>query len=213
MPALGALTHILFDLDGTVVNSAPVILEIINQMRIRRGYDVISIDDVVPVMGLAGEQLIALLLGPASKDLKQDAVEFRSYYATSDTPSDSLYPGVVDTLTYLHRKGYKLSICSNKPNQLCAKVLSDLSILHYFDVIVGGENTSKPSVEHLDITLDKLQTSKDSCCYIGDSAIDLEFTQKSNIPFVYASFGYGDLDNLPSNCYTINSFNDLTTLF
>ncbi|MCY7281439.1 MAG: HAD hydrolase-like protein [Sphingomonas bacterium] len=162
---------IIFDLDGTLVDSAPHIAAILTQVAGRE----IHASQTRQYLTKGGEQLISALLGDESLD--ENLARFRELYISHPTP-DCLYSGVRDGLDRLASAGRKMAICSNKPQILCDKIVADLGLGH-FSAIIGGAR--KPSPQPLTATL-----------YVGDSIVDYDTAALSKIPFAFVTYGYAD---------------------
>jgi phosphoglycolate phosphatase len=149
-------------------------------------------DDARAHISVGGERMVAALLGPDCRDPKDEIADFRARYASLPTPDDCLFAGVRQGLDRLVKAGFTLSICSNKPQALCEKVLAELGIAHLFMVVVGGGSgrTPKPAPDLLQRVLDLGCFSKDECIFIGDGEPDLLAARASGVPFLFASYGY-----------------------
>lgn len=187
------IRQVIFDLDGTLVDSCTVCVQILGDMLVDRGSDH-SIDPVAarPWMSLGGAAMVSALLGPACVDPDKDIMEFRARYRETATPPEALFTGVAEGLAHFRDAGYSLSICSNKPQELCDQVLRDTGIADMFGTVVGLRTglRAKPEMDLLHVTLDSLRASTSECLYIGDSEIDHEVAQKAGMPFVFMSYGY-----------------------
>lgn len=204
--------HLSFDLDGTIADSLCTTLKIINSMITDRQGQLITKDVLKENMGLGGPALITKLLGTVAIDANQDISEFRQLYAASAPSSSVLYPEVKETLTLLTKRGYSLSLCSNKAINLCNKILDDTGIKHFFPVRIGGEHTHKPNIDHW-TELAKLIGNPTQVYYIGDSHVDQQFAEISGMNFIYANYGYGNVDSSLKVCYTIKEFKQLQDIF
>ena len=186
---------VVFDLDGTLVDSAISIAVALNRLRARRGVPTpLDPEDVKRWVSLGAETLVRNALADAGGDNAFDLTEFRAEYATVETPVDCLYPGVLDTLRALASSGLTLGICSNKPQLLCEKVLQDTGVLYFFSAIVGGDAVAqpKPNPAHLLSVIDSLGAVNGESVYIGDSSIDVRASEAAGVPFVLARYGYAD---------------------
>jgi phosphoglycolate phosphatase len=145
-----------------------------------------------PWMSLGGAAMVAALLGPACVDPDQDIVEFRARYRETATPNSALFAGVAEGLARFRNAGFSLSICSNKPQELCEQVLRDTGIRHLFGTVVGLRSglRAKPEMDLLRATLDALRASPSECIYVGDSEVDHAVAAKAGMPFVFMSYGY-----------------------
>lgn len=207
--------HIIFDLDGTLVDSALVCVEILNEMLAERGSPVrIRHDEAKPYLSLGGATMVKALLGPACGNPDQDIIEFRDRYTVRPTPGESVFKGVRDGLAMLHRQGFSLSICSNKPQHLCEKVLRELDLAHLFNVVVGTRRgvSPKPAPDLMDITLDAIGISVEQCIFVGDSDLDHEVALACGIPFYFATYGYAEKDWHAADAIRFDCFSDLVTL-
>jgi phosphoglycolate phosphatase len=206
---------IIFDLDGTLVDSCGVCVEILQQMVVERAFDY-RIDPVFArqYMSRGGEMMVASLLGPAARDKVADLGEFRERYSHMTTPNDALFAGVADGLRALSDCGFDLAICSNKPQMLCNKVLHDTAIAGHFRVVVGGQAglRPKPATDLLDHTLCLLARSAKQCVYVGDSELDYETASARGVPFHFLTYGYADPDWEPAGCHVHNEFGQLVEM-
>ncbi len=191
------IRQIIFDLDGTLVDSCAVCVQILGDMLADRDSDH-AIDPVAarPWMSLGGAAMVAALLGPACVDPEKDIMEFRARYRETVTPSSALFPGVAMGLTHFRDAGFSLSICSNKPQELCEQVLRDTGLRSLFGPVVGLRTglRAKPELDLLHATLDALRATPSECVYVGDSEIDHEVAGKAGMPFVFMSYGYAKPD-------------------
>jgi phosphoglycolate phosphatase len=206
---------IIFDLDGTLVDSCTVCVEILQDMVFERAFDY-RIDPVIArqYMSRGGEMMVASLLGPAARDSAADLAEFRERYSHRTTPKDALFAGVVDGLRALSDCGFDLAICSNKPQMLCDKVLHDTALAGHFRVVVGGQAglRPKPATDLLDHTLSLLARSAKQCVYVGDSELDHETASARGVPFHFVTYGYADPDWEPAGCHVHSEFRQLVKM-
>ncbi len=189
-----SIEHIIFDLDGTLVDSVNVCTEIINTMLVDRGSAVlVQGEDVRPYLSVGSAPMMAALLGGFCSDPEADIAEFRRRYAELRTPLDCLFPGVADGLKALDDAGYRLGICSNKPQNLCEKVVTETGIAHHFGVIIGGRSgvPAKPMPDLLDLTMRKVGASASTSIFVGDSNVDQMVANARGLAFVAVSYGYG----------------------
>lgn len=203
---------LIFDLDGTLIDSNSECVAILQEMLKERGFDR-TINPVLsaPYMSLGGAAMVAALLGGACTNANDDLDEFRARYAQRTTPPDSLFEGVETGLKALKDAGYQLAICTNKPANLCQKVLSDTSIAEYFSVIVGMEPglQPKPAPDLLLRVLAETGAAPAECLFIGDSELDEAIAATCSIPFLHMRYGYGGSDWIPRNCAGFDHFADL----
>lgn len=187
----------IFDLDGTLVDSAAICAAILNAMLTERGAPaVLARAEVVPQLSAGGPQMVAALLGVYCGDPARDIAAFRARYAAMQTPADSLYPEVRSGLNVLHRRGVRLGICSNKPQNLCEKVLGDLELASLFVTIVGGRPAlpPKPAPDLLFQAMRQMGAAPASTRFVGDSALDGACARAAGVAFLGVAYGYDALD-------------------
>ncbi|PLK22483.1 HAD family hydrolase [Porphyrobacter sp. TH134] len=210
----GAMNRaIIFDLDGTLVDSCYVCVGILQQMLRERGCDAV-IDPIHArgFMSRGGEAMVAGLLGDACIDPARDLATFREVYTRTTTSTGALFDGVAEGVAALSAQGHALAICSNKPQVLCEKVLGDTGLAPHFQVIVGGrpELRPKPAVDLLDATLAQLGLDPRDCIYVGDSELDHETALQRGMEFHFLTYGYADPAWEPIDCHVHEHFDDLT---
>ncbi len=209
------VAHIVFDLDGTLIDSVEVCTCLVNEMLADRGCSAcVSRTLVRRYISVGGAKMIAALLGQACRDPERDLKEFRARYARLATPEDSLFPGVRDGLSELMAAGYGLAICSNKPQALCEKVLNDLRLSSFFTAVVGGDSVdkAKPHPKHLDCIIRLIGGQRSSCVMVGDSDVDLMLARNAEVPFILVEYGYGDFSERPDDALCAPKFSDVAHL-
>jgi phosphoglycolate phosphatase len=204
---------VLFDLDGTLIDSAVAIGTALNHMRRARDRTDIGIDKVRNWVSLGAKELVANAIG--TDTLTDDVEEFRRIYrAMTPDPAD-LFPNVLTTLGKLKGDGYLLGICTNKPEDL-ARAIADgtgLGALTY--ALVGSREgmPPKPDPAPLLETLRLLNVSANDAVYVGDSEVDAETAQALNMPFIFVTFGYaiGDAGKIAADA-RIDDYSELPNL-
>ena len=208
------LKAILFDLDGTLVDSALSIGAVLNQMRLERNMSHLETQKYRDWVSLGANDLVAKSLEIAVGDVDPFLQDFRARYASKKTAIEDLFPFVRESLNTLKSLQISMAVCSNKPLHLCEKVLSDLDLDGYFSGVVGGSNviSAKPSREPVDIALSMLGCSHGDCLLIGDSTVDQGASKNSGLPFIFFAGGYNDGVDLTQVAGTINSMDELIPL-
>ena len=191
---MSAIKAVLFDLDGTLIDSAPLVGGILNEMRLESGREPHPLENYRTWISLGGPELVTRSLGGVSDDVTCLLTEFRRRYRDRPTPEDLLFAGAAWTIRELASHGIKLGICSNKPESLCRKALSETQLMKFFDVVVGGDTVakSKPDPEPLEFALRQLAVGGDSVVLIGDSLVDQKASSAAGVPFIFFSGGYDD---------------------
>ncbi|WP_164852722.1 HAD family hydrolase [Novosphingobium umbonatum] len=208
---MGANT-LIFDLDGTLVDSCAICVAILSDMLADRGSDhVICPVAARPWMSVGGAKMVAALLGPACGDPVEEIAEFRRRYAVKETSPDTLFADVAQGLARLKADGHKLAICSNKPQNLVDNVLRDTGLAPLFTSVVGSrpDVKPKPAPDLLDLVLAQTGAAPRDCLFIGDSEIDHEVAEKAGMPFLFLTHGYAHADYRPDPESSYHSFADL----
>ena len=187
--------HLIFDLDGTLVDSNAVCVTILQEMLAERG-STRQIDAVAsrPLMSRGGVHMVAGLLADECRDAEADLVEFRARYMCYKTDVDTLFDGVLDGMAKLAAAGFAMAICSNKPQALCEKVLDDTGLAQFVSTTVGGrpDLKPKPAPDSLMAVLDLMGQPADRCIFIGDSDLDYRVARNADLPFAFMTYGYAE---------------------
>jgi phosphoglycolate phosphatase len=201
---------ILFDLDGTLVDTSKDITNALNYALGLFGSKSFTVDETEKLIGEGLTKLMEKALGEEGVGLK-DAVmkEFLDYYSAHITDNSSLYPFVGEILQKL--AGFKKAIISNKREYLSVKLLEELDILKYFDLVIGSDTAPerKPSPVPVMYALSKLGVKPQEAVIVGDSNYDIEAGRKAGMRTVAVTYGYGEKGYLAGADHVIGSFNDL----
>jgi phosphoglycolate phosphatase len=193
------IRNFIFDLDGTLIDSAQLTGLIIDEMLAARGIADRADRALIRQMdAIGGEAMIAVVMGRYTTDPAADLAEFRTRHRIADTPADLAFPDVADCLAELVEAGVKLAICSNKPQYLCEKILTDLRLDRHFDIIVGSEagRRRKPAPDAANLVLEQLGAEPGTTFYCGDSLVDLETAEAAGLPMILVAWGYGTAEVL-----------------
>jgi phosphoglycolate phosphatase len=196
---------VIFDLDGTLVDTRVDINIALNHALATIGLPGISVEKTVGYVGEGVRKLIEKALADAGAgasganigilplvDLIQPVMDsFLAYYASHISDNSYAYPGVVETLDAL--KNRKKVVATNKKDDLTEKLLDSLGLSRHFDLVLGPEKVSakKPSPAPLIKAMDTLGCLPAETIMVGDSAFDLEAAERAGIKTVFAAYGYG----------------------
>ena len=206
---------IIFDLDGTLVDSCAVCVDILSGMAACRGVDH-RIDKrfARSFMSVGGQTMVTTLLGPAADDPIADLAEFRAIYQDVVTPKTTLFHGVADGIDAMRKSGMRLAICSNKPQNLCENVLRDTGIGGNFETVIGWSpgRRPKPATDLLELTLKELDCEPSNCVFVGDSELDHDVALAMSIPFAFLTYGYARPGWTPRSGLSFDCFSELANL-
>jgi 2-phosphoglycolate phosphatase len=185
---------VVFDLDGTLIDSAPTIAALINGMRAERSMGMLPVEAYRRWVSLGATDLIKRSLGDNGSEVSQLVDDFRARYRAHPTPVETLYPAVRDTIVALSSAGVLLAVCSNKPEHLCRKILDETALAGFFGAIVGGDTalSPKPARDPLDYALNKMGADASRAIFVGDSTVDQRTASACGVPFVFFASGYDD---------------------
>jgi len=183
---------ILFDLDGTLIDSAVQIAAALSQVRALRGGGPLDARKARAWISLGASQLVARALEDYTADPITDVAEFRAAYgALAPDPAD-LYPGAVETLALLGERGWRVAVCTAKPEALARRVIDGTGLAAHVLALVGGRDglADKPDPAPARLALSLLGAGVEDAVYVGDSEVDAATAKAAGLPFLLATYGY-----------------------
>jgi phosphoglycolate phosphatase len=205
---------IVFDLDGTLVDTAPDLTNALNDVLTRRGHPAVSAATVRSSVGLGARIMIeeALRRLGATDDVDRMLAEFLVHYEANIASESRPFPGAVAALERLTDEGATLAVCSNKREYLSRLLLQALDIDGYFSAIAGRDTfvMAKPDPGHLTGVIALAGGDASRAVMIGDSDVDLRTAKAAGVPVILVSFGYAvtPLDGLEAEA-VIGHFDQL----
>ena len=206
------LEAIIFDLDGTLIHSAPDIQFASNEALKSIGRNPLDINTIISFIGNGSEVLVDRIIdvtGGGNEVLKHTTFKtFMEVYEKNITRFTVPYPGVVNALAEFKANGIKLGICTNKPNKAAIDICDKLGIANYFDTITGAvvDKPKKPDPFLLKKCIKTLETTIDNALFVGDSTIDFNTAVATSIDFKLYSGGY--LNEPYPDFSKLNQFSD-----
>jgi phosphoglycolate phosphatase len=172
---------VLFDFDGTLIDSYPAIAASVNFVRQAYELPPLSLDEVKQHVGRGPDYLLAHTVPGHRGEI--DVARYRAHHPTVMFDGTSLLPGAADALTALHRAGKPLGLCSNKPRQFSARLLQHLGLASLFDVVLGPEDVArpKPAPDMIVAALERLRLPAERVLYIGDMTVDIETARAAGV--------------------------------
>ncbi len=219
---------LIFDLDGTLVDSSVDITNAINYAIDPYGYKHLTTKETI---GMVGEGITKLMEKVIAKNIDLSTISeetsitknlnidkdilvsrFLEYYSIHLTDNTTVYPNVKEMLERL--KDYKKAVVSNKRETLTIKILENLKLLPYFDLVAGSDTTSKrkPSPEPVYYILSKLSIKSAEAAIIGDSNFDIEAGKKAGVKTIAVTYGYRPAELLRSADFLIANMNELDNI-
>lgn len=185
---------IVFDLDGTLIDSRTDLVTSANQLVIELGGAALAPDRVVAMIGEGARMLVERALGAAGLSVPVDdaLARFLSIYDEHLVDTTLCYPGVPETLGRLARQA-TLAVLTNKPLAPTVRLLEHLSLAGHFDEVVGGDGplARKPAPDGLLWLMGRAGAAPGATLMVGDSAIDLQTAQSAGVPACLVRYGFG----------------------
>jgi phosphoglycolate phosphatase len=189
---------LVFDLDGTLVDSVPDLRAALNEMLRERGRRPLSSPEVRRMVGDGAPALVARALVASGGDSDDVSAlpRFLQIYEANAADLSRPYPGVPETLAALRGRGYRMAICTNKPQRATIAVLHGLDLLPLFDGIAGGDRfpVKKPDPGHLLGLINELGAEAGAAAMIGDNENDAAAAHAAGLPLVLMRYGYARVD-------------------
>ena len=206
---------VLFDLDGTLIDSAGDLRAALNKMLAAFGREPLPLPDVIGMIGNGVPTLVkrGLAARPGDPIDPADAVaKFNAAYDAAPMDLTRVYPGVTQTLERLKAAGMAMGVCTNKHADSAKHILAELGLAPYFTELIAGDSLPfrKPDPRVLTLTLKRLGLSVADAWMIGDSEVDAATAEAAGMDFVLLTYGYhhGPVDQIPAR-YRLDRFADL----
>lgn len=183
---------VIFDLDGTLLDSAGQIAAAVNTLFLVRGLEPFGPEEIAEHIGWGSRRLLETTFASRGSLLSRDQIQaceriYLANYADIAACGSVLYPGAADVIRSLAGYGMALGLCTNKPEAITRTILERAGLLSAFAVIVGGDSGFglKPDPAPLAATRRQLRTTGPRTIFVGDSAIDSEAACAAEIPFAH----------------------------
>lgn len=183
---------VLFDLDGTLVNSLEDLKDATNYTMNKLGLEQRSLDEVRTFVGNGVDMLIKRAGGNAQYDFNEASAYFREYYNENLCNKTKPYNGIVNVINVLKSKGFKLGVVTNKP-QFAAEKIVNYYFNESFDVIIGADlskRRKKPYNDPVEAALSVINVNKNDAIFVGDSEVDIETAKNMDMSFIGVAWGF-----------------------
>jgi phosphoglycolate phosphatase len=205
---------IIFDLDGTLINTVPDVRLALNHTLATFGATTIAAGEIYELIGKGATHMLNKAFALKNKKMTANEIEmaltcYLDFYMANPVAATEIYPDVVVTLTDLKNAGFNLGVCTNKPGVITRLVLDKLNLSDLFSAVICGNEIaqSKPHAQHVFDTITKMNAASERAVFVGDSEVDRLSAANANLPFIGVSYGY-DLDKTAAGVL-INHFNEL----
>ena len=193
---------ILFDLDGTLVDTAPDLMRAHNHVMKKFGYPTKSTEEIRNLVGKgAGVMIGRSIWGQAKKEFgkvndekvkKEMVTEFVDFYGKNIINESTLINGVKEFLNWCKNQNISMAVCTNKQEHLSNDLLKKIGIYDYFEYVAGCDTFSfnKPDPRHLTDVVEIIGGNLKKTIMVGDSEVDANSAHNANVPFVLVKDGY-----------------------
>ncbi len=189
---------VMFDLDGTLIDSVPDLAAAVDQMLIQLNRPTAGAEQVRTWVGNGVRVLVRRALAGSidhaavnEEDTEQALAIFMELYADNHSLS-KLYPGVRETLKWLKSQGIEMALITNKPERFVGPLLDEMRIGRYFRWIIGGDTLpqQKPDPAALNVVMQMAEVSPGEAVFVGDSRSDVQAAKAAGVVCVALSYGY-----------------------
>jgi len=193
---------IIFDLDGTLIDSKRDIAYAVNETLKKMGLSPIPQEEVYGYVGNGVRPLIEQTMANngLEADLPTAIDHFRELYIKHLLDTTIMFDGVPEVLEHF-RTDKKMAVASNKPYRYVAKILDGLGMTGYFSSVKGGDNVEvkKPAPEMLNTILEETGIDRDSCVFVGDSGVDIRTGKNAGVKTVGVTYGFRPMEEIMEN--------------
>ncbi|MCY4657104.1 MAG: HAD-IIIA family hydrolase [Gammaproteobacteria bacterium] len=188
----------LFDLDGTLVDTAPDLMDALNHALNSISLPSVNLELTRKWVGFGGRVMLKQAMESFSNehnvepDIEHLYRVFVDYYRAQTSEKSQPYPDVIDTLQKLYQRTGKLAVVTNKAEHLALKCLDELDLTRFFNVVVGGDTlqVAKPEAEPVFYACNELEVKTADTLFVGDSKTDLDCARNAGCDVVIMADGY-----------------------
>lgn len=197
-PSQHAVRAVVFDLDGTLIDSAPDLRTALNRLLTEENRRLLALDEVKMMIGDGAHKLVergfaATGRAAGTGDLEVLTGRFLAFYEGHAAEQTRVYPGAAAALEALRGAGYGLGLCTNKPHAATLEILEALGLEGYFQVVLGGDSlpgVRKPDPRHLLAAVERLGAGPRQAVMVGDNRNDVAAARGAGMAVIVVSFGY-----------------------
>jgi phosphoglycolate phosphatase len=206
-PKLHLVRALIFDLDGTLIDSKRDLIHSVNAMLGEMGRAQLDEETISGYIGHGAPLLVSRALGSNARedDLRRALQFFLAYYEEHKLDTTCAYPGVADSLAELSRKKVPMAVLTNKPVKISVRILEALGLATYFRSIYGGNSfeSKKPDPRGANTIVSEFAASPRETMLIGDSEVDVQTARNARMIAVAVNYGFGvhDRTQHPADLY------------
>jgi len=188
---------IIFDLDGTLIDSAPDLHAISNAVLAAYGHAPLTLQTITSFIGNGIPKLVERCFETANEPLEGEALDkavalFLEKYAREPAKHSKCYPDVIETLDKLKQQGFVLGICTNKTEAMSNLIIKEMGLAPYFSCVAGGDRIKekKPAPEPLLNCAREMGCEPEDIVFVGDSETDSATAKAADVSFILYTEGY-----------------------
>lgn len=205
---------VIFDLDGTLIDSSEDIAWATNRTLNAFGHDVMDMGEIKENIGWGVKSLLEKLMPEETPERIMEARDkFLDFYGGHLVVKTYVYPGVGDTLAHFKSRDKLMAVVTNKPAGLAERILKELGLSGYFMSVIGGDSFSnrKPHPEPVEKVLGFSGMKPEKAVIVGDSPIDCETGKRAGTSTIGVTYGFRGKQELEEACcdMIIDSFSEL----
>ena len=207
---------LVFDLDGTLIDSRRDLARGLNLMRAHYGLHPLDYETITSYVGNGARKLVERSLGDAPQINIETALSVNNaFYRKHLVDENCLYAGIDAGLRAYLAAGHRLAVLANKPDEMTRMILTHFGITDLFEEIVGGGFETfalKPDPASLNFLIDRSGLPKDRCWMIGDHYTDMAVAERAGISTIFCEYGIG-ITGEHQPTHRIQAFSDLAAIF
>ncbi len=185
---------VIFDLDGTLIDSRLDIAHSVNAMREHMNREPLPFETIYKGVGHGAPALVRNALGPetSESDVQQGVAFFLDHYNRHALDYTTLYPGVMESLERLRKAGKKMAVLTNKPTRTTLDIVEGLGAGDYFFQVYGGDSLpfKKPNPVGIDRLREEAGAGRDGTVMVGDSSVDVQTARNAQVPCCAVTYGF-----------------------
>lgn len=216
-PKLHPVRALIFDLDGTLIDSKRDLIHSVNAMLREMGRQKLDEETISGYIGHGAPLLVSRALGGNAKEeeLRRALQFFLAYYEEHKLDTTCAYPGVAETMAELGRKQLPMAVLTNKPVRISVRILEALGLVNHFRAIYGGNSfqTKKPDPFGANKILEQFGAAPSETVVVGDSEVDVQTARNASAMAATVNYGFGVHDRArhPADIY-LDKIGDLLPL-
>nr|WP_321457508.1 HAD family hydrolase [uncultured Cohaesibacter sp.] len=194
---IGPFSCVLFDLDGTLVDTAPDLTGALNHVLALNNLEPFSVEKVRNTVGFGARITIERSFAHYGQSIEGDALDiahaqFLAHYSENICKDSRLFPGVDDVLNRFRAASVQMAVCTNKTEHLSIDLLDQIGVRPLFDTICGSDTVpnKKPHPDHIYSAVNRAGGTCETAIMIGDSQADVLSARAAGLPVIVMSYGY-----------------------